>query len=1122
MKAQISRDSFDGKKDYSAVYQQQGRMLTDADWNEMVRILKQRMDRTVGAAIESGSPRDGGILLGSKGDHDAFKSDPRFRFGRVYVDGLYGEIRRVETTMEFALSQPSITHLWSSIGLQSEFTASPVVLTGIQTFAGGDTAATRLQMRSVAGFDVKIEEEASRDPELVHASEQVGYLALAPGEILDAEGNRIGEAGFVARAQPDRATWHSIKLKHGGYSNPVVAAQLMSIRGTQPAHTRIRNIDGDSFELQVEEWKYLDGLHPAEDIGYVVLEAGQHVLGDETRIEVGTVDTEHDWTNVAFATSFVEAPTILSHCQTFNGNDPVVTRQRNVSKSGVEIRLQAEEAIGTHIAETVGYIAGETHHSIINLIRYQRDFPSNPWDKLEPESTYTVYVDLWERLVVASEDPDLTDTALHGADTCVRTQTMAQIKLARDVSALLPRGTARIAATVGTVKRQSKDCYSMPQGDTSLTESNTLLRVEVHAVEHSGGKTAVTLKWSAENGAVERSNEDKSENGANPEGFLGWGFLLPQYIYECFSTETEKHLGQHLVDGLSGWSPLSSRLYTKDEYLADYKTDEKSAARVMKRIRRWDGRVTLTRDGAGQWAPDGGETSAYKVEKDPTGSQSLKLTLKAGDSEYDVTLLLDDAAQPPIRFLAGDYWLILLRDTGSALTATPLSTEPVGIEHHYLPLGTVSTDAAGQISYDLDEPTWRRLSFPSLTRLTLDRVLIDNNSGVEIPITEKFVHREGGDPGGVMTGDLTVNADVFVQGALRTNTLELVPPQFRPVKEITVAGSVLSKDNQVQLSDLTDEGFRIEFDGPAAVSTSQLDVTVDVPINAADHDAILVPNEYYERIVLPGRVYGNSNIWNWMIQPVSPTSWLRELFTDRHAVSRLDWFTMTDGGWPTHIDYISGAPIADYCNIEVVFSPSNTRPWGFELVFAMFSSGGNLEPPYAAVRVVMLRGGGSSIGLLYTFGDHYPDQGVWDGTDWVRETTVALNNDLDPGNTETRLQVDILGREADAAWELKASIPGNTTLSSRLKLPSRWNLGTRVGLRKLGPCRVSKISVLDKMGSNEKLEVTRKSLFDIRGRHLLAFLNLRRDPISASTAGQIIEEPNLTLPFWVLGPSPYA
>ncbi len=35
MKTEISRDSHQPKKRYSGVYQQQGRMLTDADWNNL-------------------------------------------------------------------------------------------------------------------------------------------------------------------------------------------------------------------------------------------------------------------------------------------------------------------------------------------------------------------------------------------------------------------------------------------------------------------------------------------------------------------------------------------------------------------------------------------------------------------------------------------------------------------------------------------------------------------------------------------------------------------------------------------------------------------------------------------------------------------------------------------------------------------------------------------------------------------------------------------------------------------------------------------------------------------------------------------------------------------------------
>ena len=47
MKSQISRDSFRPERRYSGVYQQQGRMLTDADWNELQAIVKTRLDEAL-------------------------------------------------------------------------------------------------------------------------------------------------------------------------------------------------------------------------------------------------------------------------------------------------------------------------------------------------------------------------------------------------------------------------------------------------------------------------------------------------------------------------------------------------------------------------------------------------------------------------------------------------------------------------------------------------------------------------------------------------------------------------------------------------------------------------------------------------------------------------------------------------------------------------------------------------------------------------------------------------------------------------------------------------------------------------------------------------------------------
>ncbi len=62
MKTQISRDSHVPAKRYSGVYQQQGRMITDADWNALSDLVKERLDDVLRDVIGSGTPRRRGIV----------------------------------------------------------------------------------------------------------------------------------------------------------------------------------------------------------------------------------------------------------------------------------------------------------------------------------------------------------------------------------------------------------------------------------------------------------------------------------------------------------------------------------------------------------------------------------------------------------------------------------------------------------------------------------------------------------------------------------------------------------------------------------------------------------------------------------------------------------------------------------------------------------------------------------------------------------------------------------------------------------------------------------------------------------------------------------------------------
>lgn len=164
------------------------------------------------------------------------------------------------------------------------------------------------------------------------------------------------ETGTLTFSQGQVNAWKTVPLT-GPFQNPVVITSPVSYCGGQPAMVRLRNVTATSFQIKIDEWRYLDRLHTTETICYVVMDAGCHVLSNGLTIEAGTLQANHGWRKAAFAASFPTAPIVVTQSQTYAGDDPIVTRQRLISAAGFEVRVQEEEALGPHANETIGYLA---------------------------------------------------------------------------------------------------------------------------------------------------------------------------------------------------------------------------------------------------------------------------------------------------------------------------------------------------------------------------------------------------------------------------------------------------------------------------------------------------------------------------------------------------------------------------------------------------------------------------------------------------------------------------------------------------------------------------------------------------------------------------------------------
>lgn len=220
----------------------------------------------------------------------------------------------------------------------------------------------------------------------------------------------------------------------------------------------------------------------------------------------------------------------------------------------------------------------------------QLDFPDRP---PQPAAAHWLYVDVWERSVIVLEDPNLTDAALHGADTCFRGQTMAQVKWCPDPGAGEPAfrdpernpaiGDAAMTLALRRDSVEPDPCDPCAdEVDLGGVIGNYLFRLEVHHLERGGdGAITLVLKWSSENAATAHPV------GAAPDSFKSGG-----WIYEYHDDTSERHLGNHLND--DAWTPRRGTL------LDAYRDDPPDPA--QRYVRRWDGCCTLRRAPAGGWS----------------------------------------------------------------------------------------------------------------------------------------------------------------------------------------------------------------------------------------------------------------------------------------------------------------------------------------------------------------------------------------------------------------------------------------------------------------------------------------------------------------------------------------
>lgn len=231
----------------------------------------------------------------------------------------------------------------------------------------------------VLSWNLKVEEEASDDTETVHGEETVGVLALGGHLFAQDVGLADSDTMTLRRIDADGATgmeWGMLRdVTHRqlrvplarSYANPVVIVKPVSARGPSPGVLRLADVRSDSFRVRYQEWDYLDDVHDAERLFYMVVESGVQTIGTAggtLTVEAGTLSSSKTsrfggWHTIDFSAGFATPPAVFSAVQTTAGTDAVTTRNRHRSAQSFELTMQEEDG-GDQLhfkTESVGWVA---------------------------------------------------------------------------------------------------------------------------------------------------------------------------------------------------------------------------------------------------------------------------------------------------------------------------------------------------------------------------------------------------------------------------------------------------------------------------------------------------------------------------------------------------------------------------------------------------------------------------------------------------------------------------------------------------------------------------------------------------------------------------------------------
>jgi len=194
------------------------------------------------------------------------------------------------------------------------------------------------------------------------------------------------EFGRLRFEQETGEQWFKVPLTRP-FTNPVVIMGVPTAEGRDPSTMRIRNVTSSGFEFQIDEWDYLNGYHIPEDVAWLAIDEGNHLI-DGQYWRAGFVDAKESWTRTSFeggefgGNDYV----LLAQHHAASQSDPALTvRMKDIARSSFSLKCQREQAnqrSNTLAPVRVGYVATDAGSGTVNGVPFTGGIKDRTGDAL--------------------------------------------------------------------------------------------------------------------------------------------------------------------------------------------------------------------------------------------------------------------------------------------------------------------------------------------------------------------------------------------------------------------------------------------------------------------------------------------------------------------------------------------------------------------------------------------------------------------------------------------------------------------------------------------------------------------------------------------------------------------